>query len=58
VLNNIKGRFSLSYYYFEDLEKWYPKNKYRWESKEFPKASMAKSGKCQTKGIELLIIKD
>lgn len=56
TLKSIKGKFSLSYYYFEKLDEWFPKNEYIWESKEFSKAAMAKSGKSQTKGIELLIM--
>jgi DNA adenine methylase len=55
-LKNIKGRFSLSYYHFDELEKWFPKNQYQWESKVFHKSAMAKSGKSQTKGTELLIM--
>ena len=46
----------MSYYYFDDLEKWFPKDSYRWEEKEFAKSAMAKSGKTQTKGRELLIM--
>jgi len=56
ILKNIKGKFSLSYYFFKELEDWYPKNKYHWEQKDFAKASMAKSGMKQTKGTELLIM--
>jgi DNA adenine methylase len=55
-LNSVKGKFSLSYYYFNQLEEWFPKDKYRWESKSFSKTAMAKSGKEQSKGIELLIM--
>ena len=31
-LKSIKGRFAMSYYYFDKLETWFPKDKYRWES--------------------------
>ena len=55
-LKSIKGKFSLSYYDFPQLSEWFPKDKYRWESKEFAKAAMAKAGKAQTKGVELLIM--
>jgi len=55
-LKNIKGKFSLSYYDFPDLSVWFPKDKFKWESKNFAKASMAKSGKEQTVGTELLIM--
>ena len=56
VLNNIKGKFSLSYYDFELLCEWFPKNDYIWEQKEFVKAAAAKKGKEQTKGTEILIL--
>ena len=55
-LLNIKGKFAMSYYYFDSLLEWFPKEKFRWEEKEFSKASMAKSGKEQTKANELLIM--
>jgi len=55
-LKSIKGQFSLSYYDFPQLSEWFPKDEYRWESKEFAKAAMAKAGKVQTKGTELLIM--
>ena len=56
TLKSINGKFSLSYYYFENLDEWFPKDEYIWQSKEFSKAAMAKSGKSQTKGVELLIM--
>ena len=52
----MSGKFSLSYYHFQQLEEWFPRDEYKWESKEFHKAAMAKSGKTQTKGTELLIM--
>jgi DNA adenine methylase len=55
-LKSIKGQFSLSYYDFPQLSEWFPKDEYCWESKEFSKAAMAKAGKVQTKGTELLIM--
>lgn len=55
-LKNINGKFSLSYYDFDLLHNWFPKNQYKWDSKEFSKAAAAKSGKLQTKGVELLIM--
>jgi DNA adenine methylase len=55
-LKSISGKFSLSYYYFDNLSEWFPKNDYVWTSKEFSKAAMAKAGKSQTKGVELLIM--
>jgi len=56
TLKNIKGRFALSYYNFPQLSEWFPKDKYRWEMKEFKKAAAAKSGVKQTNGEELLIM--
>jgi DNA adenine methylase len=55
-LRLIEGKFSLSYYDFPQLSEWFPKDEYKWESKEFSKAAMAKAGKAQTKGVELLIM--
>jgi DNA adenine methylase len=55
-LKSMSGKFSLSYYHFDQLEEWFPRVDYKWESKEFHKAAMAKSGKAQTKGTELLIM--
>ena len=56
VLGEVKGKFSLSYYDFEILSEWYPKDEYVWETKEFAKAAGAISGKVQSKGTELLIM--
>lgn len=56
TLSNIKGKFGLSYYYFDKLDDWFPKSQYNWNSKEFVKTAMAVSGKPQTKGIEILIL--
>lgn len=56
TLKNIKGRFAMSYYYFEDLEKWLSKDKYKWEQKEFSKGAGALKGGKQNKGTELLIM--
>lgn len=56
TLKGIDGKFSLSYYDFPQLSEWFPKDKYTWQSKEFSKAAMAKYGKAQSKGTELLIM--
>lgn len=56
TLHKIKGKFSLSYYEFSLLNDWYPKDNYKWETKEFSKASAAKDGVQQNKGNELLIM--
>jgi DNA adenine methylase len=55
-LKSMKGKFSLSYYDFEQLSEWFPKDKYTWRSKQFSKAAMAKAGKEQSVGTELLIM--
>jgi DNA adenine methylase len=55
-LMSIHGKFSLSYYDFPLLSEWFPKDEYRWESKEFVKAAAAKKGVKQNKGEELLIM--
>lgn len=56
VLNEIKSKFSLSYYDFELLHEWYPQDKFRWERKEFAKAAAAKKGVSQNKSEEFLIM--
>ena len=55
-LKSIKGRFALSYYDFPQLSEWFPRDKYRWEQKDFNKSAMAKSGKKQSVGTEILIM--
>ena len=56
VLNNVQGKFSLSYYDFDLLHEWFPQDRFRWEEKEFAKAAAAKKGKKQNMGKELLIL--
>jgi len=56
TLHQVKGKFSLSYYDFPLLSEWFPKDKYRWEMKEFAKAASAKKGEKQNMGEELLIM--
>jgi DNA adenine methylase len=56
VLNNVKGKFSLSYYDFDLLHEWFPEDKFRWEKKEFAKAAAAKKGVKQNMGEEILIL--
>jgi len=55
-LKGIEGKFSLSYYDFQLLNEWFPKEEYKWEKKEFAKAAAAKKGKTQNMGEELLIM--
>lgn len=52
----IKGNCAISYYDFPELSEWYPKDIYRWKSKDFKKASGASKGKKQSTGTELLIM--
>ncbi len=56
VLDEVKGKFSLSYYDFELLHEWFPEEQYRWVKKEFAKAAAAKKGTTQNMGEELLIM--
>jgi DNA adenine methylase len=56
ALNNVQGKFSLSYYDFELLHDWFSETKNRWEKKEFAKAAAAKKGTKQNMGEELLIL--
>lgn len=56
TLKSMDGKFSLSYYDFPQLSEWFPKKEYTWKKKDFSKAAMAKSGKSQSKGTELLIM--
>lgn len=55
-LQNIKGRFALSYYDFPLLSEWLPKDEYEWEMKSFSKCAAAKKGVEQNRGTELLIL--
>lgn len=55
-LNFVKGKFSLSYYDFPELEKMYPKDLYVWTQKNFKKAAAAKKDGTQNEGTELLIM--
>ena len=56
LLTQISGKFSLSYYDFDLLSLWYPKETYIWETKQFAKAAAAKKGVSQNMGEELLIM--
>jgi DNA adenine methylase len=56
TLKEMKGKFSLSYYDFPLLSEWFPKDEYRWESKQFAKAAAAKKGTKQNMGEEILIM--
>lgn len=54
ILNNTKSRWSLSYYWFKELEDWFPRDKYTWIEKEFHRPSASFSN--DKKGVELLIM--
>lgn len=55
-LRGINGEFCLSYYDFQLLSEWFPKDKYTWEMKQFAKSAAAKKGKSQNMGEELIIM--
>jgi DNA adenine methylase len=56
AMKKMEGKWSLSYYYFDLLEEWFPKDEYVWEEKDFAKAAAAKKGQKQNMGTELLIM--
>lgn len=56
ILKNIKGRFALSYYMYDDLNEWYPNDKFIWEKEEFFRSSASFSKSEEEKGEELLIM--
>lgn len=56
VLNNMEGKFSLSYYDFDLLHEWYPEDKFRWERKNFTKQAAAKKNTKQNSSEEILIL--
>ena len=56
ALKKLEGKFGMSYYDFPLLSEWFPKDKYRWEMKQFAKAAAAKKGEKQNMGEELLIM--
>jgi DNA adenine methylase len=55
-LKSTQGKFSLSYYYFDNLSEWFPEDKFTWTNRQFAKAAMATAGKTQNKATELLIM--
>jgi len=56
LLKNVKSKWALSYYYFNELEEWLPKDKYRWEYKEFFRSSASFSDSKDEMGTEVLIM--
>lgn len=55
-LNEVKGKFSLSYYDFPLLHDWFPEDRFTWVRKNFKKAAAATKGKKQNDAEELLIM--
>jgi DNA adenine methylase len=55
-LKQIEGRWSLSYYDFDMLREWLPKNEFTWEEKQFTKQAGTKKDGTRDKGTELLIM--
>ena len=55
-LSRIKGKFALSYYDFDLLDQWLPRDQYSWERKAYSKCAAAKKGKKQNRGVEVLIM--
>jgi len=56
ILHKIKGKFILSYYDFEPLQKFFPKYEYRWEERTFNKASTSIQKKDKDKGGHEVLI--
>ena len=55
-LKGIDGKWSLSYYDFDLLQEWLPKNEFVWEEKQFTKQAGTKKDGTRDKGTELLIM--
>jgi len=56
LLKGTKARWALSYYYYDDLEVWFPKDKFTWIEKDFFRSSASFSENKSTKGTEVLIL--
>ena len=56
MLHKIQGKFSLSYYEFDELREMYSPDKFKWQKKEFVKPAGAKAGIEQGVGEEILIM--
>lgn len=56
LLENIMGRFALSYYRFPELDKMYPEDFFTYFEKEFTKSAITAKGKKQKTANELLIV--
>ena len=61
TLSNIKGKFALSYYDFDDLQAFYPETKFNWHRQSVYRSSATRSGNDEdyaekSKGTEILIM--
>jgi len=61
TLSNIEGKFALSYYDFDDLKIFYPKNKFNWHRQSVYRSAATRSGNNanyskKSKGTEILIM--
>lgn len=56
ILKKIESQWILSYYEFDILKEMLPEDEYKWERKDYKKASMASKGKSQTVGTEVLVL--
>lgn len=56
LLKTLESKWMLSYYYFDELEKQLPKDRYFWLEKEFFRSSASFSENKEIKGNELLIL--
>ena len=54
-LKSIKGKFILSYYEFDELEQWFPKDQYTWKEREFNKQNSSKKVNTD-KGKEIIVM--
>lgn len=56
ILKTVKSRWALSYYYFQALEDYLPKDKFIWLERDFFRSSASFSDNKDLKGTELLIL--
>ncbi len=56
LLKSTKSRWALSYYYYDDLEVWFPKDQFTWITKDFFRSSASFSENKELKGTKLLIL--
>ena len=56
LLKQTKAKWALSYYYYDDLETWFPKDQFTWITKDFFRSSASFSDNKDVKGTELLIL--